>query len=466
MRIAVLGAGSWGTTVASLLAARNDCTIWARDPELAREIYERDANSRYLPGFALPSSLKATADLEKAAHDTDLLVVGVPTHGFRAILADVRPHLRPWIPVVSLSKGFERGSLLRMTQLIQEELPGHPAAALTGPNLAQEIMAGQAAASVIATEDLAVAGALQAVMRRGVFRIYTNHDVIGCELGGALKNVVAIATGIAQGLGVGDNTRAAVVCRGLAEVTRLGVAMGGEAATFAGLAGLGDLIATCMSPLSRNRHARRAARRGQDAGGDPRRDPDRGRGRRHRLHRARAGPALQCGDARLPGGVPGPGRGDPRLRGLPGPAHSGRPRAGAGVTPRVAAMADWWPFDRSWADEMRRNWGEVLRMPAAAAQSLGLPPLGFLPGDPFGVIVDAARAWLVGKQRTIRFAGQELTMVLTDIVGAGLGPGPGHGPVRPGPPDRTGRPAGAATSSSGWRSGPGTCTCGRARARP
>jgi len=136
---------------------------------------------------------------------------------------------------------------------IAEELPGHPAAVLTGPNLAKEIMAGQAAASVIATEDLAVAQALQAVLQRGMFRIYTNDDVIGCELGGALKNVVAIATGIAQGLGVGDNTRAAVVCRGLAELTRLGVAMGGEAATFAGLAGMGDLMATCMSPLSRNR---------------------------------------------------------------------------------------------------------------------------------------------------------------------------------------------------------------------
>jgi glycerol-3-phosphate dehydrogenase (NAD(P)+) len=253
MRIAVLGAGSWGTTVASLLAGKHDCTIWARDAELAREIYERDANSRYLPGFTLPSALKATADLEKALHDADLLVVGVPTHGFRAILADARPYVRPWIPVVSLSKGFERGSLLRMTQLIREELPGHPAAALTGPNLAKEIMGGRAAASVIATEDLAVATALQAVMQRGMFRIYTNHDVIGCELGGALKNVIAIATGIAEGLGVGDNTRAAVLCRGLAEVTRLGVAMGGEAATFAGLAGMGDLIATCMSPLSRNR---------------------------------------------------------------------------------------------------------------------------------------------------------------------------------------------------------------------
>ena len=147
MRIAVLGAGSWGTTVASLLASRHDCTIWSRDPELAREIYESDANSRYLPGFGLPPGLNATADLEKATHDADLLVVGVPTHGFRAILADARPYLRPWIPVVSLAKGFERGSLLRMTQLVAEELPGHPAAALTGPNLAKEIMAGQAAAS-------------------------------------------------------------------------------------------------------------------------------------------------------------------------------------------------------------------------------------------------------------------------------------------------------------------------------
>jgi len=142
---------------------------------------------------------------------------------------------------------------LRMTQVIRDELPGHPAAALTGPNLAKEIMAGQAAASVVATEDLAVARALQSVMQRGVFRIYTNHDVIGCEIGGALKNVVAIATGVAQGLGVGDNTRAAVVSRGLAEITRLGVAMGGEAVTFSGLTGLGDLIATTMSPLSRNR---------------------------------------------------------------------------------------------------------------------------------------------------------------------------------------------------------------------
>src|SRR5580692_3686819 len=210
MRIAVLGAGSWGTTVASLLAGHHDCTLWARDPELASQIDEGHVNERYLPGYPLPPGLHGTADLEKAVHDIDLLVVGVPTRGFRAILTDARSYLRPWIPVVSLSKGLEQESLLRMTQLIREVLPGHPAAALTGPNLAKEIMSGQAAASVIATEDLAVARALQNVLQRGIFRVYTNHDVIGCELGGA-------------------------------------------PATFAGLAGMGDLIATCMSPLSRNR---------------------------------------------------------------------------------------------------------------------------------------------------------------------------------------------------------------------
>jgi glycerol-3-phosphate dehydrogenase (NAD(P)+) len=178
----------------------------------------------------------------------------VPTGAFRQTLERVRPDLAPWIPVVSLSKGLEGGTHLRMTEVIKDVLPGHPAAALTGPNLAREIMSGQAAASVIATEDLTVAAALQREVHRGLFRVYTHHDVIGCEIGGAFKNVVAIATGMAQGLGVGDNTRAAVMSRGLAELTTLAVAMGGEAATLAGLAGMGDLVATCMSPQSRNRH--------------------------------------------------------------------------------------------------------------------------------------------------------------------------------------------------------------------
>jgi glycerol-3-phosphate dehydrogenase (NAD(P)+) len=178
----------------------------------------------------------------------------VPTSAFRETLEHLRPHLSPWIPVISLSKGLERDTHLRMTQVIKDVLPGRPAAALTGPNLAKEVMAGQAAASVIATEDLTVAAALQREGEGGLFRGYTHHDVVGCEIGGALKNVIAIATGMAQGLGVGDNTRAGVMSRGLAELTTLAVAMGGEAVTLAGLAGMGDLVATCMSPQSRNRH--------------------------------------------------------------------------------------------------------------------------------------------------------------------------------------------------------------------
>jgi glycerol-3-phosphate dehydrogenase (NAD(P)+) len=254
MRVAVLGAGSWGTTVASLTAGRHPTTLWARNAEVAEEIRDKHTNDRYLPGFPLPPRLTATADLEEAVAPGDVLIVGVPSHGFRAVLVEARPHIRPWVPVVSLTKGFEQGTMLRMTQIIKEVLPGHPAAALTGPNLAKEIMAGQAAASVIATDDLSVAAALQRVLRRGLFRIYMNHDVIGCEVGGALKNVVAIAAGMAQGISVGDNTRAMVIARGLAELTRLGVAMGGEAATFSGLAGMGDLVATCISPQSRNRY--------------------------------------------------------------------------------------------------------------------------------------------------------------------------------------------------------------------
>ena len=254
MRVVVLGAGSWGTTVASLVAGRHPTVLWARQPEVADEINSDRSNSTYLPGCTLPPRLTATADIEKAVAQAELLVVGVPSHGFRETLEAAKTTIHPWIPVVSLTKGLERDSLLRMTEVIKDVLPGHPAAALTGPNIAKEIMAGHAAASVIATEDLEVATALQRVLRRGMLRIYTNHDVIGCELGGALKNVVALACGMAQGLSVGDNTRAAVMTRGLAELTRLGVAMGGEPATFAGLAGMGDLIVTCISPHSRNRH--------------------------------------------------------------------------------------------------------------------------------------------------------------------------------------------------------------------
>lgn len=254
MRVTVLGSGSWGTTVAMLVAGRHPTVLWARDAEHVADMAASRSNDRYLPGCDFPSGLDVTSDLAEAARHADVLIVGVPTSAVRETLERAKPDVAPWIPVVSLSKGFERGTRLRMTEIIKEVLPGRPAAALTGPNIAKEIAAGSAAASVIATPDLEVAEALQHVLQRGLFRIYTNHDVVGCELGGALKNVVAIASGMSQGLIVGDNTRAAVMTRGLAELTRLGVAMGSDPATFAGLAGMGDLIVTCISPHSRNRH--------------------------------------------------------------------------------------------------------------------------------------------------------------------------------------------------------------------
>jgi glycerol-3-phosphate dehydrogenase (NAD(P)+) len=253
MNVTVLGAGSWGTTVATLTTALNPTVLWARNPDVALEVNTDHTNTTYLPSVTLPRRLRATADLEEAVRNADVLIVGVPSSGFRATIENACKWIRPWIPVVSLTKGIEAGTLLRMTQILEELLPGHPAAALTGPNLAREIMAGQAAASVIATPDMGVAAALQSVLRHKLFRVYRNHDVVGCEIGGALKNVIAIAAGIGEGLGVGDNTRAGVITRGLAELSRLGTAMGAEAQTLSGLAGMGDLVATCMSPYSRNR---------------------------------------------------------------------------------------------------------------------------------------------------------------------------------------------------------------------
>lgn len=253
MRITVLGGGSWGTTVAALVCRHHETVVWARNPDLVDEINDRHTNEVFLPGFDIPKELRASHDLAEATARAQLLIMGTPSHAMRQVLETAGPHVPPWIPIVSLAKGLEQGTLLRMTQIIKELLPGRPAAALTGPNLAREIMAGKAAATVVATDDLEVGKTLQRIFRRDLFRVYTNHDVAGCELGGALKNVIAIATGMAEGLGVGDNTRSAVMTRGLAEVTALGVAMGGQRETFAGLTGMGDLVATCISPQSRNR---------------------------------------------------------------------------------------------------------------------------------------------------------------------------------------------------------------------
>ena len=222
--------------------------------EQPRATSEQHTNARYLPEARLPEDLHATADIEEAVRHADVVVMGVPSHGFRPVLEEVSRTIRAWVPVISLAKGLEEGSLLRMTQIINEVLPGHPAGVLTGPNLAREIMGGQAAASVVAMEDAKIARRIQDIFRTGMFRVYTNGDVTGCEVGGALKNVIAIAAGMGDGIGVGDNTRAAVITRGLAELTRLGVTMGGHPQTLAGLAGMGDLLATCISPQSRNRH--------------------------------------------------------------------------------------------------------------------------------------------------------------------------------------------------------------------
>lgn len=254
LKVGLLGGGSWGTTVASLVSRNAPITLWARDAETVADINMIHENRKYLPGIMLPSALRATADMAEVIAGADVLVMGVPSHSFRGVLEEAKNHLRPWVPVISLTKGLELSSGKRMTELIEEVLPGHPVGVLTGPNLAREIMSGQAAASVLSMEDEIVVRALQPVFHSGLFRVYTNTDLLGCELGGVLKNIIAIAVGMGDGLGAGDNTRSALMTRGLSEITRLGVAMGGRAETFSGLTGMGDLIATCTSPLSRNRH--------------------------------------------------------------------------------------------------------------------------------------------------------------------------------------------------------------------
>ncbi len=267
MRIcaAVIGAGSWGTTVAHLLAQNTSTVLWARDSGGGRRDRAGPSrNERYLAGFDLHENLRATDSLADAVEQADLVVMGVPSHGFRSTLEQVGEHLRAWVPVVSLTKGLEQGSRLRMTEVINEVLPGHPFGVLTGPNLAKEIMAGDAAAAVLAMNDDTIAAELHTLFATRLFRVYTNSDVIGCEVAGALKNVIAIASGMADGLGTGDNTRAAVITRGLGELTRLGVAMGGEAITFSGLAGMGDLVATCISTHSRNRYVGEQLGRGRN----------------------------------------------------------------------------------------------------------------------------------------------------------------------------------------------------------
>ena len=236
------------------MTCRNVHTVlWARRPEVAEAIDVDRVHPDYLARARLPEALRATADLEEAVRDADVVVMAVPSHGFREVLQNVAEHARPWIPIVSLTKGLEQDTRRRMTEVIDDVLPGHPAGVLTGPNIAAEVLRGYAAAAVVAMPDEHVARALQRLFRTTTFRVYTSTDVAGAELGGALKNVYAIASGMAQGLGAGENTRGALISRALRELTVLGEALGGRAETFAGLAGLGDMLATCLSEHSRNR---------------------------------------------------------------------------------------------------------------------------------------------------------------------------------------------------------------------
>ena len=255
MTVAVIGAGSWGTTVAAIAASHEPTVLWARRPELAAAIATGHENPEYLAGYALPETLRATPDLSEAVRDAEVVVMAVPSHGYRAVLAEAAAAIGDAVPILSLTKGIEQDTLMRMTEITNDLLPHHRPdriGVLSGPNLAGEIMAGQPAATVIAMADDDAATRLQHVFMTPRFRVYTNRDVVGCEAAGALKNVMAIAAGMAHGLGFGDNTLASLITRALAELTRLGRAMGGEPLTFAGLAGMGDLIATCTSAQSRN----------------------------------------------------------------------------------------------------------------------------------------------------------------------------------------------------------------------
>lgn len=254
-KVVVLGGGSWGTTVASICARRGPTLQWVRSEETAQDINEHHRNSRYLGNeVELAHTLRATTDFSEAAECADVVVMGVPSHGFRGVLERLAAELRPWVPVVSLVKGLEQGTNLRMSEIVDEILPGHPAGILAGPNIAREVAEGYAAAAVLAMPDQHLAARLAELFRTKRFRTYTTDDVVGVEIAGALKNVYAIAVGMGYSLGIGENTRAMVMARAVREMSKMGEAVGGHRDTFAGLAGMGDLIVTCTSQRSRNRH--------------------------------------------------------------------------------------------------------------------------------------------------------------------------------------------------------------------
>jgi glycerol-3-phosphate dehydrogenase (NAD(P)+) len=255
-QVGVVGAGAWGTTLAiKLAAAQRPVTLWAHRAEVNEELASVRENRRYLPGIVFPPNLRIATDDAYLSEPHRLFVLAVPSAHLRATIRGLRDALYAEASLLSVVKGIEQGSHLRMSEVIDEELPGRRVAALSGPNMAREIADGLPAASVVASEDADLAAEIGAILGSDRFRVYTNPDLVGVELCGALKNVVAVAAGFVDGLAFGDSAKAGIITRGLAEMTRLGTAAGAEPMTFAGLAGVGDLIATCMSPLSRNRRA-------------------------------------------------------------------------------------------------------------------------------------------------------------------------------------------------------------------
>lgn len=255
--LAVIGAGSWGTAFATVLAGNHLPTLlWARRSELARQINLTHRNESYLPGIDLPTTLRATNDLQEAVERASTVIVAVPSHALREKMKEIGPLISPEASVAHLTKGVEPETLLRMSEVIAEagNIPPERIAVVSGPNLAKEVAKGLPGATVVACTDQKRAERMQRLFHCATFRVYTNTDVVGVEIGGATKNVIAIASGIADGMGYGDNSKSALVTRGLFEITRLGVRLGAQPMTFMGLAGIGDLVATCMSRQSRNRH--------------------------------------------------------------------------------------------------------------------------------------------------------------------------------------------------------------------
>ena len=254
MKVAVIGGGSWGTTIASQLSAKTATTLWCRDPHKADAINVRHENPRYLPGLPLSEALLATTEIPEAAASAEIVAVAVPSHALRSVMESFAPHISPDAVLVSLAKGLEQRTHLRMSEVIAEILPANQLAVLSGPSLAKEVMAGHSTAVVLASRDLAVAADLRNLFASQTLQVSITGDIVGVELAGGLKNVVALAVGIAVGQGGGRNTQAALAARGFNEIASLGLAMGAKAETFAGIAGVGDLIATCFSQQSRNLH--------------------------------------------------------------------------------------------------------------------------------------------------------------------------------------------------------------------